>query len=112
MYADHMSPAMEAAIKETKHRREVQEAYNKEHGITPQTVKKAISDILEHQAKDAESAAQEEVEILKNKSNLLNPKDRKALIARLKKEMAAAADIMQYELAAKYRDQIKELEAM
>ena len=112
MYADHMSPAMEAAIKETKHRREVQEAYNKEHGITPQTVKKAISDILEHQAKDAESAAQEEVEILKNKSNLLNPKDRKALIARLKKEMAAAADIMQYELAAQYRDQIKELEAM
>lgn len=112
MYADHMSPAMEAAIKETKHRREVQEAYNKEHGITPQTVKKAINDILEHQAQDAEKAAEEEVEILKNKSNLLNPKDRKALIARLKKEMAAAADIMQYELAAKYRDQIKELESM
>ena len=112
MYADHMSPAMEAAIKETKHRREVQEAYNKEHGITPKTIRKAVEDILEHQAKDAEQAAEEEIEILKNKSNLLNPKDRKALITRLKKEMAAAADIMQYEIAAKYRDEIKELEKL
>ena len=46
MYADHMSPAMEAAVKETKHRREVQEAYNKEHGITPKTISKAVEDIL------------------------------------------------------------------
>lgn len=110
MYADHMSPAMEEAIKETRHRREIQEAYNKEHGITPKTISKAVQDILEHDRKDAQENAALDVEVLKNKTNLFNTKDKKKLIVALKKEMELAADRMDYEQAAVYRDQILELQ--
>jgi len=110
MYADHMSPAMEEAIKETRHRREIQEAYNKEHGITPKTISKAVQDILEHDRKESEESAAMDVEVLKNKTNLFNAKDKKKLIAALKKEMELAADRMDYEQAAIYRDQILELQ--
>ena len=110
MYADHMSPAMEAAIRETKHRREIQEAYNKEHGITPKTVKKAINDILEHQKEEAEDGAKMDLEVLKKGANLFKASDRKKLIKRLTEEMAACAERMEYEQAAVYRDQIKEIE--
>ena len=111
MYADHMSPAMEAAVKETKHRREVQEAYNKEHGITPKTISKAVEDILVHEKQDADANASMELEVLKNKANLFNPKERKKLIKALTVEMSACADRMEYEQAAALRDQIREIEA-
>lgn len=110
MYADHMSPAMEAAVKETKHRREVQEAYNKEHGITPKTIKKAVEDILEHQKEEAQSEATMDLEVLKKGVNLFKAADRKKLIKRLTQEMSACAERMEYEQAAVYRDQIRELE--
>ena len=111
MYADHMSPAMEAAVKETKHRREVQEAYNKEHGITPTTIKKAVEDLLVHEQKEARDEATMDLEVLKNGVNLFRAADRKKLINRLKQEMGACAERMEYEQAAVYRDQIRELEA-
>ena len=111
MYADHMSPAMEAAVKETKHRREVQEAYNKEHGITPTTIKKAVEDLLVHEQKEARDEATMDLEVLKNGVNLFRATDRKKLINRLKQEMGACAERMEYEQAAVYRDQIRELEA-
>lgn len=112
MYADHMSPAMESAIKETKHRREVQEAYNKEHGITPKTIKKAVEDILVHEKTDAEQAAFLDVEVLTNKTNLLNPSARKKLIKQLSEQMEHYADLMEYEKATAIRDKILELKAM
>ena len=112
MYADHMSPAMESAVKETARRRQIQEAYNKEHGITPATIKKAVEDILVHEQKDARDEATMDLEVLKNGVNLFRAADRKKLIKRLKQEMAACAERMEYEQAAVYRDQIKELEAM
>ena len=110
MYADHMSPAMEAAIKETKHRREVQEAYNKEHGITPVTIKKAVEDIFVHEKQDAENDARMNVDVLKKNANLFNPSERKKLIKALTKQMEDFADRMEYEQAAAVRDQIREIE--
>ncbi len=111
MYADHMSPAMEAAVRETKHRREVQEAYNKEHGITPTTIKKAVEDILVHEQKEARDEATMDLEVLKQGLNLFRAADRKKLIKRLTQEMSACAERMEYEQAAVYRDQIREIEA-
>ena len=101
---------MESAIKETKYRRQLQEAYNKEHGITPTTVKKAISDMLERQKEEAQESATMDLEVLKKGVNLFKASDRKKLIKRLTQEMEACAERMEYEQAAVYRDQIRELE--
>lgn len=111
MYADRMSDAMKEAIEETKHRREIQEAYNREHGITPQTIKKEITDILEHQKEEAEGNAKITVETLKKTANLFDKKQRAKLINALKQEMSECAERLEYEQAAALRDQIKEIEA-
>lgn len=110
MYADRMSDAMKEAIEETKHRREIQEAYNREHGITPQTIKKEITDILEHQKEEAEENAKITVETLKKTANLFDKKQRTKLINALKQEMSECAERLEYEQAAALRDQIKEIE--
>ena len=111
MYADRMSDAMKEAIDETKHRRQIQEAYNKEHGITPQTIKKEITDILEHQKEEAEENAKTTVETLKKTANLFDKKQRTKLINALKQEMSECAERLEYEQAAALRDQIKEIKA-
>ncbi|MBQ3801569.1 MAG: excinuclease ABC subunit B [Treponema sp.] len=110
MYADRMSDAMKEAIDETKRRRQIQEAYNKEHGITPRTIKKAVEDILEHEKEDAEQTAAVQLSALKKSTNLLVPAQRRKLLEALKKEMMEAADHLDYEQAAVYRDQIQEIE--
>ncbi len=110
MYADHMSEAMKEAIDETKHRRAVQEAYNKEHGITPQTIKKEIQDILEHQKEEAEETARVTAETLKKTANLFDKKQRTKLLKALQQEMNDCAERLEYEQAAAIRDQIKEIE--
>ena len=107
MYADRMSDAMKEAIDETKRRRSIQEAYNKEHGIVPKTIKKAVEDILEHQKEDAEQEANIKLEALKNCTNLFVAKQRKKLLDLMKKEMSEAADRLDYEQAAVLRDQNK-----
>ena len=110
MYADRMSEAMKESIDETQHRRSVQEAYNKAHGIEPKTVKKEIQDILEHQKEDAEENAKLTISTLKKSANIFDKKQRKKLIDALKKEMSDCAERLEYEQAAAYRDQILELE--
>ena len=110
MYADRMSDAMKEAIDETAHRRSVQEAYNKEHGITPQTVKKEIQDILEHQKEEAEETARITVDTLKKTANLFDKKQRVKLIKALTQEMTECAERLEYEQAAALRDQIREIE--
>lgn len=110
MYADRMSDAMKETIEETKRRRSIQEAYNKEHGITPKTIIKAVNDILEHQKEDAEEAAATTIDAVKKSLNLFNTKERKKLIDLLKKEMTEAAERLDYEQAAVYRDQILDIE--
>lgn len=111
MYADRMSEAMEEAITETRHRREIQEAYNKEHGITPATIKKEVQDILEHQEKEAKENADLEFAALKKNANLFSAKERKKLLKALYQEMSDCADRLEYEQAAALRDQIREIEA-
>lgn len=110
MYADNITPAIKETVEETKRRRQIQEKYNKEHGITPHTVSKAVQDILVRKQKDAEENAEVELDVLKKSANLFDARQRKKLIEALKKEMSDAADRLEYEEAAAIRDQIAEIE--
>lgn len=109
MYADRMSDAMKEAITETKRRRAIQEAYNKEHGITPTTIKKAVEDILEHKTQEAKEEAELQLDVLKKSANLFVPKERRKLIEALKKQMNEYAENLEYEQAAIIRDQIADI---
>lgn len=109
MYADKMSVAMEEAISETKHRREVQMAYNEAHGITPKTIKKEIENILERELKESEDIAKDEVKILSGSYNLLLEKDRKKYIKDLEKQMNEYAKNLEFEKAAVLRDEIQKI---
>jgi len=109
MYADRMSDAMEQAIAETNRRREIQLAYNKEHGITPATVKKAIANILTRHAEEADDAAASTVEVLKKSFNVLIPAQRKQLIKALENEMLEHAKNLEFEEAAVIRDEIERI---
>ena len=101
MYADSVTPSMERALSETERRRAIQQAYNEAHGITPKSVVKEVRDVLEITSK------QDYNTMLDGKR--LSRRERMALIARLEKEMKAAAKIMEFEHAAYLRDRIKEL---
>jgi excinuclease ABC subunit B len=106
MYADRMSEAMEKAIAETNRRREIQIAYNKKHGITPATVKKAIAEILTRHLEEAEITAATSIEVLKKSYNVLIPAQRKQLIKALEGEMLEHAKNLEFEQAAAIRDEI------
>ena len=109
MYADRMSDAMEKAIAETKRRREIQDAYNREHGITPATVKKAVAAILERHAEEAAGAATASIEVLKKSFNMLIPAQRKQLLKALEHEMLEHAKNLEFEEAAAIRDEIQKI---
>ncbi|MGI5063550.1 excinuclease ABC subunit B [Treponema denticola] len=109
MYADRISDAMQETIEETNRRRAIQEAYNKEHGITPKTIKKAIEDILTRENEIKKEAALAEAGPLINSLNILNPADRKKLIKKLEAQMAEYADMLMFEEAAVIRDKIEEV---
>ena len=103
MYADKITDSMRNAIDETKRRREIQDAYNKEHGIIPKTVKKAIRAAIE-----ATQAAEEEVVYGIKETDDID--ELKANVAKLTEEMMEAAKNLQFERAAELRDKLKELE--
>jgi excinuclease ABC subunit B len=112
MYADRMSDAMEAAIAETNRRRSVQTAYNKEHGITPATVKKAIADILTRHAEEEQDAAATSIEVLKRSYNVLVPIQRQQLVKALENEMLEHAKNLEFEQAAAIRDEIEKIKGI
>ena len=104
MYADVMTDSMRNAIDETNRRREIQEAYNEEHGITPTTIKKAVRDLI------AVSKAVAETEVkLKKDPESISKKELKNLISQLEKQMRQAAADLNFEQAAELRDKMIEL---
>jgi len=104
MYAYNVSDSMHAAIEETNRRRSIQEAYNKEHGIVPQTIKKAIRENIRGiEVEDNGLSAKE-------KFNQMNFKEKEAYINDLKQDMKEAAKALDFELAADLRDLIMQLE--
>ena len=103
MYADNMTGSMQRAIEVTKNRRELQQQYNKEHGITPTTVKKAIADSLRAEV-EAETSDLESIDFYKV------PKDELSYLEKqLTEQMELAAANLQFEKAAELRDQIEEI---
>ena len=98
LYADTVTPSMRAAMDETERRREKQDAYNKAHGIVPQTIRKDVRKVLEI-SKDA----QQEQQASRRK---LTDAEREATIRRLEKEMKEASKMLEFEYAALLRDQI------
>ncbi|MEN8701657.1 excinuclease ABC subunit UvrB [Bacillus infantis] len=107
MYADKITNSMELALSETKRRRDIQEAYNKEHGITPQTIQKEIRDVIR-----ATHAAEEQADYAAPaKPAKMTKKERDKLIANMEKEMKEAAKALNFERAAELRDLLLELKA-
>lgn len=103
MYADHMTDSMHAAITETERRRAIQDEYNKEHGITPQTIKKDIRDLIK-----ISDDHEEESDRYEKDMESMSKKELKEVIERLSKKMNQAAAELNFELAAQLRDELKE----
>lgn len=103
MYADNMTDSMHAAITETERRREIQDEYNKEHGITPQTIKKDIRDLIKISDEHEEETGGYEKDM-----ESMSKKELKEVIERLSKKMNQAAAELNFELAAQLRDELKE----
>ncbi len=104
MYADVMTDSMKKAIQETERRRSIQEAYNKEHGITPTTIKKAVRDLITV----SKAVAETEVKLKKDPESM-SRKELLKLIAQVEKQMRAAAADLNFEQAAELRDKMLEL---
>ncbi len=104
MYADNMTDSMKNAMEETERRRAVQEAYNKEHGITPQTIKKAVRDLISISKEVANTER-----VLAKDPESMNRKELEKLIREIQKKMRAAAADLNFEAAAELRDKMIEL---
>jgi excinuclease ABC subunit B len=108
MYADKETEAMRKAISETERRREIQLAYNREHGITPETVQKGISEISEFLAMESRSAPSKRRRVRAD-GEVYTPEELEKVIVELEEEMLAAAEDLRFEEAARIRDELKEL---
>ena len=104
MYADTITESMHRAIEETGRRREIQEQYNKENGITPQTIKKAVRDLISISKEVAKTE-----KTLEKDMESMSRKELEELIAKVQKQMKAAAAELNFEMAAELRDKMVEL---
>jgi len=104
MYADTVTDSMRAALEETSRRREIQMKYNREHGITPQTIKKAVRDLISI----SREIAKEETRFEKDPESM-SRKELEKLIAEVQKKMQKAAADLNFEAAAELRDKMVEL---
>jgi excinuclease ABC subunit B len=108
MYADKQTAAMQAAIGETDRRRAIQVAYNREHGITAETVKKGISDMSDFLALESQ-VPRSNRRRAKRDEEIRSPEEIEKLLVELEEEMLAAAEELRFEYAAKLRDEIRDL---
>ncbi len=104
MYADTITDSMDRAITETNRRRAIQQKYNEDHGITPQTIKKAVRDLISI----SKTAEKDEKEMAKDLESMTK-KELKELAAKLTKKMHSAAADLNFELAAQLRDEMLEV---
>lgn len=102
MYADELTESMEKAISETNRRRSIQEEYNKKNGITPQTIRKSVRDVIKATI----------VEDIEDEYSISKEQTAEEIISKLTDEMLKHAQAMEFEKAAELRDKIKELEKM
>ena len=107
MYTDTITDSMRAAIDETNRRREIQQAYNEAHGITPQTIKKAVRDLI-----SISKAAEADDEEFKKEPESMDARELEKLAKELEKKMRQAAAELNFEEAAKLRDRMKEVKLM
>jgi len=107
MYADHITDSMDKAIGETKRRRELQQKYNEEHGITPTTIKKAVRDLISI----SKVIAKEEMRFEKDPESM-NYKELEKLMKDIEKKMKKAAAELDFETAAELRDKMIEIRNM
>lgn len=104
MYADMVTDSMRIAMEETERRRQIQQQYNEEHGITPQTIQKSVRELISISKK----VAKEEQQFAKDPESM-SPKELDKLIAEVKKKMEKAAADLNFEAAAELRDKMLEL---
>lgn len=107
MYADHVTDSMRVAIEETERRRQIQQAYNEAHGITPTTIKKAVRALIA-----ISRAVEENEEQFKKDPESMDEKELKKLVKELEKKMRQAAVELNFETAAKLRDRMLEVKKM
>ncbi len=106
LYADEVTPSMEAAIRETERRRSLQQAYNQKHGIVPKTILKKVADVLEISTREERSGGKKTG---KKEAMRLTAAQKQQRIEQLTREMKAAAKLLEFEHAAYLRDQIQKL---
>ena len=105
MYADKMTDSMKLAISETRRRREIQQKYNEEHGITPQTIKKSVRDLIAISKK----VSADEMDMKNKDPESMSKSELEKLIGNVQKKMKKAAADLNFEAAAEYRDRLIEL---